>query len=315
MAGNARFSFNPVWVVDALGLIGLGGFGWAVSAAPDIWAGPAREAGLLLAGCAVVVRALDAVVRRRDRRGEARRELLRRLAALDEALRDLRIALSRDAARRFFDRRAEFAAALPAAQAWLSREEARLVTAGDAFCEDLADWLDGTVVARAGITALADRLRREIDRAAARGDLDPDEAESLADFVRDAVAVMDEAVYAEWNIDHLGRLTANRRHFGRIVERWSEPAVAEIERHGEALFEALTEHVGRKIELVDRLVAWDLGFRRLEGRLAGLKTRRPAPRPAAAPARLADRFVAGPVAGAPVNDEIPPVRLPAAAND
>jgi hypothetical protein len=313
------FSFNPIWGADALGLVGLCGFGWGlyVSGAAEFttFAAPAREAGLVLFGSAVVVRALDVLVRRRDRRAEARGELLRRLAGLDDAVKNLRISLSRDAARRFLDRRADLAAAATAAAPWLRREERALVEACEAFCADLAGWLGGIVTMRVGITTLADRLRREIDCAAARGDLGPDEAEGLAEFVRDAVAVMDEAIYAEWNADHLGRLSADRRHFERVAQRWGSAPIADIQRHGEALFDGLNEHVGRKVEVVDRIVVWDRSFRRLETRLAGVKPRKPAaPRPPEP--RLADRFLASPVAGAaPYAETGPAVRLPAAAND
>jgi hypothetical protein len=330
MAGNDRaaanavrsksFSFNPIWGVDALGVLGLCAFGWGLYAlnAPEfsVFDGPVREAGLVLFGAAVVVRALDVLVRRRDRRGQARRELLRRLSALDEAVKDLRVSLSRDAARRFIDRRNDVVAAVPAAARWLGKEEARLVAVCQTFCDDLAGWLSGVVAARIAISTLGDRLRREIDRAAAHSDLDPDEAESLTAFVGDAVAVIDEAVYAEWNIDHLGRLSADRRHFERVVQRWSAPSIIEIERHGEILFDGLAEHVGRKVEVVDRIVAWDRSFRRLEARLGGLKRAEIVPLPLAEP-RLADRFLASAVAGgAPYLEEIQPVvRLPAAAND
>ena len=89
-------AFNPLWLVDAGAGLGLvpSSPGWALAAWPAL--GLLREVGLLFIGCWVVVRALEVILRHRDGRDEQRRELLRRLAVLNDALLELRKSLSRD---------------------------------------------------------------------------------------------------------------------------------------------------------------------------------------------------------------------------
>lgn len=318
------FSFNPVWLMDLAGLGGLAAFAWAVGwAEGSPWARfetAAREAGLILFGCAVVVRALDFVLHRRDGRRQARRELTRRLIGVNEALFELRKTLSRDHTRTFLDRRAEFVAGLRLAGRYLSDEEARLGEALTAHCDQLSEALGATVHRRFGVTGLADRLSREIERADRRGDIDHHDADNLLDLIDDAIAVMDEAIYADWNADHFGRLSADSRAFAREIERYSAPIADQIERHGQELFGLLVEHVNRKVEVVDLILDWDETYRKLELRLAGVnpdKVLSMAARQARAPRpRLVERFAAAPPAEAAPeqSDHIVRARL-SAAND
>jgi hypothetical protein len=318
-AGAPRRSvFNPVWLMDAAGICGLIAFVvplvFAVPKDLALLATVVNETALLLIGCALVVRVLDAILKRRDRRNDARRELMRRLSQVNDALLDLRKSLSRDHARSFLDRRGAFAAGVELAQPWLSTEETKLVQACDGFCDRMTAALGETVHRRVGVASLAERVRRDIERAARQGDLDRHDADNLANLVDDAMGVLDEAIYPEWNADHFGRLGADGRAFAREIERYKGAAAERIEHHGGDLFEVLGAQVNRKIEIVDMLRDWDDGFQRLEMRVAGLKpppvvVAEPRPEP-----RLADRFVALPGRIASVDSENLRARLPA-AND
>ena len=317
---QGRSPFNPIWLMDAAGLVGLGAAVWAIafSAGTQLqtYAPLVREAGLLLVGCALVVRVVDAVVRRRDRRNEARRELLRRLSGVNHALLDLRGSLSREHARAFLDRRRELITGVQAATRWLSAEEVRQLGACDGFCERMAGVLSDAGRQRAAVSGGSERLRREIERAARRGDLDRHDADNLSNLVDDAVAVIDEAIYAEWNADHFGRLNADHRAFVREIERYRSTTADRVERQGATLFDLLDNHVRKRIEVIDLLADWDETCRRLELRLAGLKPAAPklvASTEAPAP-RLVDRFAVMPKRADLTADEPQRLRLPA-AND
>ncbi|HEY3814743.1 MAG TPA: hypothetical protein VGL66_16110 [Caulobacteraceae bacterium] len=306
--------------MDALGVLGAAAAVWAVVFSKgtelEAYAPYLREAGLLLLGCALVVRVVDAIVRGRDRRNEARRELLRRLSAVNHALLDLRGSLSREHARAFLDRRRELTAGIEAAARWLTPEETRQFDACDVFCDRMAAVLGDAGRQRAALSGSSERLRREIERAARRGDFDRHDADNLSNLVDDAIAVIDEAIYAEWNTDHFGRLHADNRAFVREIERYRSTAADRIERQGASLFDLLDNHVRKRIEVIDLLADWEQTCRRLELRLAGLKPQPPrlvsstdAPRP-----RLADRFTVLPGRTARADDEPQRLRLPA-AND
>ncbi|HYE43576.1 MAG TPA: hypothetical protein VEA15_09300, partial [Caulobacteraceae bacterium] len=138
-------------------------------------------------------------------------------------------------------------------------------------------------------------------------------ADELCGLVEDAMAVMDEALYAEWNADHFGRLAAIQRCFGRSIERQDGEIVREVDRQAAELFERLVRHLREKVDIVDALHGWDDVARRFEFALAGaggtLARLRPAP-----PRRpLAERFALAPAAGATAHEPAP-LRLPA-AND
>ena len=317
---QGRPPFNPIWLMDLAGVAGAGALVWAVgfSKGTDFaaYAPLAREAGLLLLGCAIVVRVVDAIVRRRDRRNEARRELLRRLSAVNHALLDLRGSLSREHARAFLDRRRDLTTGVHAAKRWLTAEETRQFDVCDGFCERMAAVLGDAGRQRAAVSGSSERLRREIERAARRGDLDRHDADNLANLIDDAVAVIDDAIYAEWNADHFGRLNADHRSFVREVERYRSTTADRVERQGATLFDLLDGHVRKRIEVIDLLADWEQTCRRLELRLAGLKPPPPtlvasneAPRP-----RLADRFAVMPQHADADDDEPQRLRLPA-AND
>jgi hypothetical protein len=278
-ANTQRFVFNPLWLVDAGGALALLGFlvSLALPAAP--LTGVLREAGLIFIGCWAVVRSLEVLLRHRDGRDVQRRELLRRLAVLNDALLELRKSLSRDNTRRFLDRKSEYLSGLKLAKPSLSPKELELAKACGEFCERMAKSLTDSAHRRADVNANVDRLRREIERAARRGDLDQHDADDLIDIVADAVSVLDEAIYAEWNADHFGRLTADKRHFARELERYKSSTAGEIERRGRDLFDELLAHVGQKVEVVDMIQDWDDSFRKLETRVAGLPL--PAPKPGA----------------------------------
>jgi hypothetical protein len=320
-ARSFRPHFNPIWLMDLAGLVGFAAFVWAVGFAAGTEGGPyaplVREAGLVLLGCALVVRIVDGLVRLRDRRNEARRELLRRLSAVNHALLDLRGSLSREHARVFLDRRRELHAGLDAARRWIAPEEVQMFADGEGFCERMAAALGDASRQRAGVSGSAERLRREIERAARRGDLDRHDADNLANLVDDAVHVIDEAIYAEWNADHFGRLTADHRAFVREIERYRSTTADRIERQGATLFELLDAHMRRRIEVIDALADWEEGCRQLELRLAGLNPTPPRPVVSDEPPsrlRMADRFVVLPGRRALAEEDAPRARLPA-AND
>ena len=270
-ANPKKAAFNPLWLVDAGAGLGLVLFiaGWALAAWPAL--GLLREVGLLFIGCWVVVRALEVILRHRDGRDEQRRELLRRLAVLNDALLELRKSLSRDNTRRFprpprrVRRGPQAGQAVAVAAGGRAGQELRRVLRPHGQ-RSLAD----TIRSRAELNAAVERLRREIDRAARRGDLDQHDADDMIDIIADAVSVLDEAIYAEWNADHFGRLAADQRHFARELDRYKSSAAGEIERRGRDLFDQLYVHVRQKIEVVDLIQDWDELYRKLETRLAGL---------------------------------------------
>jgi hypothetical protein len=327
-ANPGRFAFNPLWLVDAAGALGFTAF-VAGAVLPVAYpatpvAAPLREAGLLFVGCWLVVRSLEALLHHRDGRDGQRRELLRRLAVLNDALLELRKSLSRDNTRRFLDRRAEYAAGLKLAKPALTPKELDLARACGEFCDRMAKSLAETVHRRADVAAAVDRLRREIERAARRGDLDQHDADDLIDIMGDAVAVLDEAIYAEWNADHFGRLTADQRHFARELDRYKSQAAGEIERRGRDLFDQLLVHVRQKVEVVDQIQEWDEVYRKLEVSVAGLPAPKATPlsakaKPAEKPKpRASERFpmlvVRNEDGDELLDDPRPRLRLPA-AND
>lgn len=272
---TAHKPFNPLRLVDAAGAIGL----VAAAAGLAFWSNPAmaplREAGLLFIGCWLVVRSIEFLLRQRDGREVQRRELLRRLALLNDSLLELRKSLSRDNTRRFLDRRKEFADGSKLAQTALNADELKLVKSCGEFTDSMAKNLAATVRARAEVNAEVDRLNREIERAARRGDLDQHDADDLIDVVKAAVAVLDDAIFAEWNADHFGRLASEQRHFARELDRYKSSTAGEIERRGRDLFDDLQRHVRQKVELVDRIEEWSDMHRKLEIRISGL----PVPQP------------------------------------
>ncbi len=293
-----RQPFNPIWLMDLAGLAGVAALVWAIGFSAGTTLAPyaplIREGAMLLVGCAVVVRVVDALVRRRDRKNDIRRELQRRLSAVNEALLELRGSLSREHARAFLDRRKELHAGLGVAGRWLTKEEHRLFTTCDGFCEQMAAVLSDAGRQRSSVAGASERLRREIERAARRGDLDRYDADNLSNLVDDAVAVMDEAIYAEWNADHFGRLIADQRAFVREIEHYRSTTADRIERQGATLFGVLDEHMRKRIEVIDGLRDWDDGYRRLEMRLAGLRPVAPrlvASNETPTRTRVADRFV------------------------
>jgi hypothetical protein len=269
-------AFNPLWLVDAGAGLGLVLFiaGWALAAWPAL--GLLREVGLLFIGCWVVVRALEVILRHRDGRDEQRRELLRRLAVLNDALLELRKSLSRDSMRRFHERHGEYGAGLKLAGPSLSQEEADLAKSCREFCARMDGSLTHTIRNRAELNSAVERLRREIERAARRGDLDQHDADDMIDVIADAVSVLDEALFAELNADHFGRLGADQRHFARELERYKSSVAGEIERRGRDLFDQLFAHLRQKVEVVDLIEEWNEVYRKLETRLAGLYA--PAPK-------------------------------------
>ena len=90
----------------------------------------------------------------------------------------------------------------------------------------MAKSLTDTIHRRADVNTAIERLRREIERAARRGDLDQHDADDMIDIIADAVSVLDEAIYAELNADHFGRLSADQRHFARELDATSPPPPA-----------------------------------------------------------------------------------------
>lgn len=316
-AGASR-AFNPLWLLDAAGLLAAAALAWLLASPPALADGLTlpllREACLAVVVVALSVRILDGRARSRARRTAARAELLRRLTGLDDALMDLRRSLSRDAARRFVERRAAFAEGMEATRKHLDDADGRQAAAGVAFCAELTDGLAETVRRRAGIASLAYRIRQEIGRARRRSEIDQPLADELSALVEDALAVMDEALYAEWNADHFGRLAAIQGCFARGVERGDGEILREIDHQAAELFAALAGHVREKVGVIDALKGWDEVCNRLTYSLAGVAPAdrmRPAT-PARAPA-LADRFAATPVPASVVRGA-QPLRLPA-AND
>lgn len=292
---RGRLRFDPLWISDALGLIGAAAVAGAV-VVPGLAgtaAEPAREFGAVLAAAAVSVRVLNFSLHRRAARADARRELGRRLDGLNDALLELRRALGRDEVRRFLDRRDAYGQAVVLTGRWLTDDEAADAEACAGLSDRMAELLGDTAGRRSGAEALALRVRREIGRAVRSGELKQPEADDLNDIVDDAVAAADEGLYAEWNADHFGRLSAHQRHFRREVERCT-PALAErLERHGSALFDHLLQHADAKVAVADLLARWADAHRALELRLAGL-TPPPRPEPSAEAAeapRVAERFV------------------------
>jgi len=308
---------NPLWLVDALGVLGLGALVWALTFAAS---GPyaefqpiAREFGLALTTLALGVRAVDLMARRRHSRDSARRELLRRLSLLDEALMDLRRTAGRETARRFEERRRDYEAALPLTNRWMDRADVELAERCAAFCRRMGSTLVETVATRNDVANFAYALRRDIERAAERGYLEYPDADNLLALMQDGLSVLDEALYAEFNADHFGRLSGAHRAFIREIERYYSDAADRIEREGAVLFERLLAQVSRKIEIADMLHDWEDDRARLEARLAGLSEPPARPRPPRQ-ARLVERFVMTPRLGPPAREAPLPRRLPA-AND
>jgi len=315
---GSGWRFNPLWLLDFAGLAAAGLF-------TLLLVGPAwlphlfhtavvSQTCLTIVGVALTVRLVDLRSRRRAARLGNRRELLRRLGALDEALMDLRRSLSREAARRFVERRDDFSAGLETTLPYLDAEDVRLARAGLGFCATLTAGLADVIPRRAAIVSTGYRIGQEIDRAARRGEMDPEGAQLLHALVDDALAVLDEALFAEWNADHFGRLGAVQRHFGRLIERRGGETARGIDRDAAVLFQTLIAHVRDKIEVVDALRGWEDVRRPLEFALSDVK---PRPRRNVAPLpprpSVASRFAVAPVAGAQGEAE-PPARLPA-AND
>lgn len=315
---GAGWRFSPLWLLDFAGLAAAGLFGLLLAApawlSDSLKAPLAGEVCLAVVAVALTVRLVDGRNRRRAARLSNRRELLRRLGALDEALMDLRRSLSREAARRFVERRDDFAAGLETTLPFLDAEDARLARAGLGFCATLTAGLADVIPRRAGIVSTGYRIGQEIDRAARRGEMDPEGALHLHALIDDALAVLDEALFAEWNADHFGRLGAVQRHFGRLIERRGGDTARGIDHDAALLFEALVAHVRDKIEVVDALRGWEDVRRPLEFALSDVK---PRPRRGVAPLpprpSVASRFAVAPVAGTH-GDAEPPARLPA-AND
>lgn len=305
---------DPLWLLDFAGLAGAGLFAWTVAGVgglPALLAYPfVRELALAAAAIALIVRLLDLAARRRSARSAAQAEVARRLDLLDDALLDLRRSLSREPARRFMDCHGAFEGALNASHGRLNAAAARLAPECLAACGPIAEDLTRTVPHRAEIASRAYRLTQEIGRAGRRGELDPYAAGDLNALIEDALGVMDEALYAEWNADHFGRLGAVQRHFARRVERREGDVVRRIDAEAAGLFDLLNTHVREKVALLDRLAAW--GRIRDDLRFALGGVRRKAPEPLL-PQPVAARFAVAPRAGRSQAAQRP-LHLPA-AND
>lgn len=300
-AGRARrafaFRFDPLWLADAAGLAALASLGWALTGAPGgvtlagvDTAALAREAAPLALTAWAAVRGTAFAVSARLRRGAVRADLYGRLRDLDTALSDLRRSLSRDSARAFFDRNEAFAAAVPPAAGRLGGRERRLARECASIANGLAGRLRRVVAQRHGLEALAERIRREAARAERFGELDGDEVMGLLDAMEDALAVLDEALYADLNADHFGRIEADSRAFLSLVERVRVPSAARIEEKGLDLFDALKAQVAAKIEVAEAVEDWKRVCRPLEGRLAAADAPTVRPAPAAVSPRLMERF-------------------------
>lgn len=305
---------NPLWLLDLAALGAAAAFAWIAAGPrplPELLAFPlAGELALGIVAVAVVARTLDLRARRRAAEAAARSELARRLETLDEALMDLRRSLSREAARRFLERKDAFASGLEAFRARLEAPTERLARQGLDLCEGLTAGLALTIPRRAAITSAAYRLSQEIARAGRRGELDPYAAGDLTALIEDALGVMDEALYAEWNADHFGRLGAVQRHFSRRVERRDGEVVRRIDGEAATLFDALVGHVRDKVALVEVLANWERVRFALAFALSGVRA---PPRPAPERPSVAARFAVSPIAGARTVEALPR-RLPA-AND
>jgi hypothetical protein len=267
-----RFKFNPLLVVDIAGALGVLTF--LVSAAVGDTAArviePVRDLSLLLIGCAVVVRGLEFVMRHRDGREGGRREVLRRLSLLDAALRNLFKSLSRDNAHDVRERRRELSEALALAKDLLSEEEGELAKACLAFCDRLEKDLATTVRDRNAITASVEQLKRDIERATRRGDIDPQDADHMLSTIGDSVRLLDDAMFPEWNADHYGQLTANARHFARELDNYKSSASGVIDELGARFFNQLRDHVDSKVAVMDLLAEWGETYKKLEALIAGL---------------------------------------------
>lgn len=309
---SERSRFDPLWLLDAAGVLGFAGFAWLAlrpALPPPLDPGVVRDLALAIAILALGVRILDLRARARARIRERRGEALRRLVALDDALMDLRRSLSREAARRFVERRAGFQEVVSGAGRWLSPRETGQAADVLAFCGRLTEELADAIRRRAAIASLAYRLRQEISRAGRLGEAPRETVDELCALVEDACAVMDEALYAEWNADHFGRLAAVQRCFARVIERCEGEVVRNVDEQAARLFEQLNGHLREKVRMVEALQAWDRTCRDLETALGGLGVRQH--RPAAPAQRVAERFALAPAAGP---RPVEPVRLPA-AND
>ena len=315
---KGRFAFDPLWLLDAAGLVAAGVF--AVTGFAEIplpwanYAAPVRELSLAFAGVALLTRALALTLRRRDRRLQARHELLRRAAALNEALQSLRGALNRERVRDFKVRLSDLEAGERLAVRWLSTPDRVELDACRRVCDLLLAEVDQTIEHRLEFMGHANRLQRALARASGEGALSPEAADTLLSLVRDGLAVLDVGLWADLNADHFGRLSADRRAFRHEISRWSSYTADRLERQGLELFDRMIEHVKRKVAFADRLAQWEPAFRRLEARLCGLKPARSVA-PTAPDRPLGERFA---LAAAPMTqadtDLAPRIKL-AAAND
>ena len=314
MQDRSGFRFNPLWLLDLAGLAGTVLFAvlaLAPQALPALSSLPfAGELALAAAAVALTVRMVDAANRVRASRAAARTELHRRLAALDEALGDLRRSLARETARTYLDRRDAFAAGLEAVAPRLSSAALVLGEHALTLCERMTEGLADSIPRRAAIVSAAYRLGDEIGRAGRRGELDPYAAGDLRALIEDALGVMDEALYAEWNADHFGRLGAVQRHFARRIERREGETVRAIDREAAGLFDALVGHVRDKVALVEALAEWKAIHQQLGFALSGV---RPPSRSAPSQGSTASRFALAPTAGERRPQAAP--RLSPAAND
>jgi hypothetical protein len=305
---------DPVWLLDVATAAGAGALVWAALGAPGapVWADLAREIGPLAIAAGLAGRLTVAAVTGRLRRGATRADLYRRLVALDGALEELRRSITRESALEYLERADAFSTALTAGRGRLSGQERKLARGCAEIAAALAGRVRETLADRHGVEALADRIRRDVLRAERFGDFDQGDARGLLDAVDDAVGLLDEAVLPGENVDHFGRLEADRRAFHRRLE-WLSGSVAErVEERGANLFETLRTQLTVKVELAESGVRWRTRARMLEARLSS----------AAAPSVVEpDRQVRRPVERFdPVERMVPPrptaqiIRLPA-AND
>ena len=101
-----------------------------------------------------------------------------------------------------------------------------------------------------------------------------------------------EPVRTDRNLDHFGRLSANRRTFQAQAERQRDEIGERVERFGAALFEALAAEVHAKVGVAQRLNDWLAIYRALDPRLSGLAAEAS---PGATVAALPRKRPAGPV--------------------
>jgi hypothetical protein len=268
--------FNPLRLVDIAG--GVAVFVFLVCAMVAMAVGelaarivePFRDLALLLIGAAVVVRGLEFVMRHRDTREDGRGEVRLRLALLDDSLRNLFKSLSRDNAYEVRERRRKLSEALALTKDLLSPEEDELAKACLAFCDRLEVELTGNVRERDAIQASVDQLRRDIDRATRRGDIDPQDADHMLSTIGDSLRLLDDAMFPDWNADHFGQLTAHARHFARELDHYKSSASGMIDEVGARFFSQMREHVNSKVAVMDLLAEWGETHKKFEALIAGL---------------------------------------------